>query len=183
MVCPRCKAAVRGELERLGLRPLDVSLGEVTIGEEELSKEKTEELSEGLTALGFGLIGDRRSRLVEQIKTFIIDTIHYSDEQPKENYSGLLSRHLHHDYSYLSGLFSEAEGLTIEQYIIHQKIEKVKELLTYNEYSLAQIAAHLDYSSTAHLSAQFKKLTGLTPSQFRKSGAGRKPLDAVGKPE
>jgi AraC family transcriptional regulator len=175
---------VNAELEKLNLHPVNIALGEVVIEEKELSKEQQSSLSNALKAVGFELIDDRKSKLIEQIKNFIINTIHYKDEQPKKKYSELLSQHLHHDYSHLSNLFSQVEGITIEQYIINQKIEKVKELLLYNELSLSQIALQLDYSSTAHLSAQFKKLTGLTPSQFKQMGRqSRKSLDDVGKPE
>ena len=133
--------------------------------EKELQKERERKSSDALKKVGFELIDDSRSKLIEQMKTFIINTVHYGDEQPKKNYSQLLSNHLHHDYSYLSNLFSEVEGITIEQYIINQKIEKVKELLMYDELSLSQIALQLGYSSTAHLSTQFKKLTGFTPNK------------------
>ena len=183
MVCHRCKMVVTTELEKLKLHPVTVALGDVLIKEKQLTKEQLCELSTALKAVGFELLDDRRSKLIEQIKTFIIDTVHYKDEQPKNNYSQLLSQHLHHDYSHLSNLFSEVEGITIEQYIINQKIEKVKELLMYDELSLSQISLQLGYSSTAHLSNQFKKLTGLTPSRFKQMGAhSRKSLDDVGKP-
>jgi AraC-like DNA-binding protein len=182
MVCQRCMMVVRTELEKLDLHPVNVSLGEVFLEEKQLSKDQLEKLSVALHAAGFELIDDKRSRLIEQIKTFIIDIIHYKEEQPQKNFSELISKHLHHDYSYLSNLFSEVEGITIEQYIINQRIEKVKELLVYGELSLSEIAFQLQYSSTAHLSNQFKKLTGFTPSEFRKIGANnRKPLDEVGK--
>lgn len=184
MVCHRCKMVIRTELEKLKLHPVNIALGEVFIEEKTLSKEQLSELSSALKIVGFELIDDRQSKQIEKIKTFIIDAIHYQKEPPLKNYSELLSQHLHHDYSHLSNLFSEVEGITIEQYIINQKIEKVKELLTYNELSLSQIAFQLGYSSTAHLSNQFKKLTGLTPSKFRQMGIkSRKSLDEVGKPE
>ena len=184
MVCHRCRLAVAATLEKLHLKPLHISLGEVRLEEKELDKEQQEQLSEALQAQGFELIDDRRSQLIEQVKTFVIDSIHYRDEPPTKNYSALLSQHLHHDYSYISRLFSEVEGITIEQYIITQKIEKVKELLLYDQLSLSQIAFQLGYSSTAHLSAQFKKLTGLTPSAFRQMGAHKRiSLDEVGKPK
>ena len=184
MVCHRCKMVVRTELEKLNLHPVNIALGEVVIEEKELKKEQQSNLSNSLKAVGFELIDDRRSKLIEKIKTFVIDTVHYKDEQPKKNYSELLSQHLHHDYSHLSNLFSEVEGITIEQYIINQKIEKVKELLMYDELSLSQIALQLGYSSTAHLSAQFKKLTGFTASKFKEMGRqSRKSLDDVGKPK
>lgn len=182
MVCHRCKMVVKAELEKLNLHPVSIALGEVVIEEKELPRAQQEKLSDALKAVGFELIDDRRSKLIEEIKTFIINTIHYGEEQPRKNYSELVAQHLHHNYSYLSNLFSAVEGITIEQYIINQKIEKVKELLIYNEWSLAQIAVQLDYSSTAHLSAQFKKVTGVTPSEFKKRGIqSRKSLDEVGK--
>lgn len=173
--------AVTAEMEKIGLHPLTVDLGEAHVVEDRISKEKLTELSDNLKAVGFELIDDKRSRLIENIKTLIIDAIHYQDEPPRKKFSELISTHLHHDYSYLSNLFSEVEGITIEQYILRQKIEKVKELLIYNENSLSQIASQLGYSSTAHLSGQFKKLTGLTPSAFKLMGINsRKSLDSVG---
>jgi AraC family transcriptional regulator len=181
MVCHRCKMVIKSELERLGLHPLNISLGEVTIAEVEISKVKRDELSTSISAVGFELIDDKRSKIIEQVKTFVINMVHYQDEQPRKKFSELLSQHLHYDYSYISNLFSEVEGITIEQYIINQKIEKVKELLTYDERSLSQIAVDLGYSSTAHLSAQFKKLTGLTTTSFKKLAVkNRKSLDDVG---
>ncbi|RYY22217.1 MAG: AraC family transcriptional regulator [Chitinophagaceae bacterium] len=184
MVCHRCKMVVKTEMEKLDLHPVNVALGEVVIEEKELRKEQLANLSDALKAVGFELIDDRRSKLIEQIKMFIIDSIHYREDQPKKKYSELISQHLHHDYSHLSNLFSQVEGITIEQYILNQKIEKVKELLMYNELSLSQIAFQLGYSSTAHLSAQFKKITGLTPSKFKEMGLqGRKSLDEIGKPK
>jgi AraC-like DNA-binding protein len=173
---------VTAELQKLNLHPVSMALGEVVIEEKALTKEQQHNLAGALKVVGFELIDDRRSKIIEQIKTFIIDTVHYQDEQPKKKYSELLSQHLHHDYSYLSNLFSEVEGITIEQYILNQKIEKVKELLLYNELSLSQIAWQLSYSSTAHLSAQFKKITGLTPSKFKEMGMqSRKSLDDIGR--
>jgi AraC family transcriptional regulator len=181
MVCHRCKLAVTSELKKLDLHPVTVSLGEVLIEEKEVSAEQLKKLSDELKALGFELIDDKRSKLIEQIKTFVIDSIHYKNEQTQNNYSELISKHLHHDYSYLSNLFSEVEGITIQQFILTQKIEKVKELLMYGDLSLSQIALELGYSSTAHLSHQFKKLTGLTASQFKQMGVkGRQSLDDVG---
>jgi AraC-like DNA-binding protein len=182
MVCPRCKLAVKEALEKLDLHPVSISLGEVIIEEKKLSSQQEKELSNVLKTVGFEIMNDRQSKLLEQIKTLIIDTIHYKEEQTNRKFSGLISQHLHHDYSYLSKLFSEVEGITIEQYIIQQKIEKVKELLIYNELTLSQIALNMDYSSTAHLSSQFKKLTGFTPTQFKKIGVKeRKPLNEVGR--
>jgi AraC family transcriptional regulator len=166
---------VQSELEKSDLHPVNISLGEALIEEKEVSTEQLKKLSERLNAVGFELIDE---------KTFIIDTVHYNDEQPKTNYSSLLSQHLQRDYSYLSNLFSQAEGITIEQYIINHKIEKVKELLLYDELSLSQIALQMGYSSTAHLSAKFKKVTGLTASKFKEMGMqSRKALDELGKPK
>lgn len=184
MVCHRCKMVVHAELEKLQLHPVNIALGEVVIEEKNLTKEQVSSLSDALKSAGFELIDDRRSRLIEQIKTFIIDKVHYNKEPQQKKFSGLLSQHLHHDYSYLSNLFSQVEGITIEQYIINQKIEKVKELLTYDELSLSQIAFQLGYSSTSHLSSQFKKLTGLTASQFKQlSVKNRRSLDEAGNPK
>jgi AraC family transcriptional regulator len=184
MVCHRCKMVVNTELQKLNLHPVNISLGEVVIEEKELNQDQQSKLFHALKGVGFELMDDKRSKLIEQIKTFVIDTVHYKEGRPKKNYSELLSQHLHHDYSHLSNLFSEVEGITIEQYIISQKIEKVKELLMYDELSLSQIALQLGYSSTAHLSNQFKKITGLTPSKFRQMGMqSRKSLDDVGKPK
>lgn len=184
MVCHRCKMVVEAELKKLGLHPVSVTLGEVVIEENSLSTEEQNNIEKALNSVGFELLDDKRKKLIEQIKKFIIESIHYNEEPPQKNYSELLSRLLHHDYSHLSSLFSTVEGITIEQYIINQKIEKVKELLIYNELSLSQIAFQLGYSSTAHLSSQFKKVTGLTPSAFRQSGKReRKTLDSIGNPE
>lgn len=181
MVCHRCKMVVKAELEKLKLHPVIVELGEVAIEEKQLTKEQLTQLANTLKGVGFELIDDKRSKLIEQIKIFIIDIVHYKEYQRQKNYSELISMHLHHDYSYLSNLFSQVEGITIEQYIINQRIEKVKELLMYGELSLTQIAFELGYSSTAHLSNQFKKLTGLTPSAFKQIGLeNRRSLDDVG---
>lgn len=180
MVCYRCKMVVKSELEKLGLHPLTIELGEVVIEEKALTKAQQDELADALTAVGFELIDDKRSKLVEQIKTLIINILHYQDELPRKKFSEIISQNLHHDYSYLSNLFSQVEGITIEQFIINQRIEKVKELLIYGELSLSQIAFQLGYSSPAHLSNQFKKLTGLTPSGFKRMGRqDRRPLDKI----
>lgn len=180
MVCYRCKLAVENELKKLNLHPLKIELGEVLIEEADLTKDEYEKLSENLEKLGFELLDDKRKKIIEQIKALIIQTIHYNDKQPEKNYSALIAEKLHHDYSYLSKLFSETEGITIEQFIINQKIEKVKELLTYDEKSLSEIAFETGYSSVAHLSSQFKKITGLTPTLFKQSDIHhRKTLDKV----
>lgn len=180
MVCNRCNMVVETELKRLGYKPISVTLGEVTIVEN-LSEGHKREVSNMLESFGFELIDDKRSRLIEQIKTNIVELIHYSaDDRLKTNLSDYLSEKLHLDYNYMSNIFSEMEGTTIEKYLIAQKIERVKELLVYDELNLSEIAEQLNYSSVAHLSAQFKKTTGLTPSYFKKIGAEkRKPLDEV----
>jgi len=171
--------AVKSELDKLGIEPNDVQLGEVTL-EKELTTQEKEKFSKALVSLGLELIEDKKSRLIEQIKNTIIDLVHHQDNETKTNLSDVLSEKLHHDYNYLSNLFSEVEGTTIEKYFIAQKIEKVKELLVYDELSLSEIAFRLNYSSVAYLSNQFKKVTGLSPSHFKKiREKRRKPLDEV----
>lgn len=168
MVCPRCIMAVSDILNRLDITSLDVRLGEVVLNNE-ISKEQTDLLRIELYKLGFELLDNNQQQLIERIKAIIIDRIHYT---PKHgiNISDILVSELHRDYSYLSKLFSTTEGITIEHFVILQKIERVKELLTYDLQTLSEIADELSYSSVAHLSAQFKKVTGLTPSQFKQQG-------------
>ncbi|MDR1092379.1 MAG: AraC family transcriptional regulator [Prevotella sp.] len=179
MVCDRCKIVVKSELEKLGIIPLHIDLGEVTLTSP-LNDEQKTSIKNRLDSLGFELINDKKSRLIEQIKTTIIELVHYNNNELKVNLSDYLSDKLHHDYNYISNLFSEIEGTTIEKYFIAQKIEKVKELLAYDELTLSEIAFRLNYSSTAHLSNQFKKVTGLTPSHFKTIKSDRrKPLDKV----
>lgn len=179
MVCNRCIMVVETELTKLGLHPQSVALGEVML-DKELSNEEKDAVRVRMEALGFELIDDKKSRLIEQVKNLIVKLIHHSDENLKINLSDYLSQQLHHDYNYISNMFSEVEGTTIEKYFIAQKIEKVKELLVYDELTLSEIADKLSYSSVAHLSSQFKKVTGLTPSHFKQIGANkRKPLDKV----
>ena len=179
MVCNRCIMVVQHELEKLGLDVKSVTLGEVTLGKEPTSKEK-KQIDAALIPLGFEVIDNKKSRIIEKIKNIIIDLVHHQDNNTKTNLSELLSSELHHDYNYLSNLFSEVEGTTIEKYFIAQKIEKVKELLVYDELSLSEIAFRLNYSSVAYLSNQFKKVTGLTPSHFKQIREDkRKPLDQV----
>jgi AraC-like DNA-binding protein len=180
MVCHRCKLAVENELQKLKLHPLKIELGEVIIKEDVLDKKQKLQLKNNLEQLGFELLDDKKHKLIEQIKTLIIQSVHYNKEQPSKNYSDFIAENLHHDYSYLSKLFSETEGITIEQFIINQKIEKVKELLVYDEKTLSEIAFETGYSSVAHLSSQFKKVTGLTPTAFKQSGIHhRKTLDEI----
>ena len=177
MVCERCKTAVLGVLEKQNLKVLNIQLGEVEI-KEELLPGKLKILDDSLRALGFEIIDDRKSQLIEKIKNHIIELIHYNEENIKVNISLYISTHLHYDYNYLSNLFSEVEGITIEKYFIAQKIEKVKELLKYEELNLSQIADKLGYSSVSYLSNQFKKQTGLSPSFYKSlKKNGRKNLD------
>ncbi len=179
MVCNRCIAAVRQEFERLNLPPAALSLGVVTL-EKAPDENQLTQLKKGLAALGFELLDDEKKKLIEKIKNIIIEQVHYNVSDGVHNFSDILTEKLHKDYSYVSGLFSDVEGITIEKYIINQKIEKVKELLVYNQLSLSEIAFQLGYSSVSHLSSQFKKVTGLTPSYFKTSGGlRRKPLDEV----
>lgn len=166
MVSLRCKLIVKSELEKMKLHFVIVELGEVVITEK-LSVNKQQQLKTALLKFGLELMEDKKSILIEKIKNIIIEMIHYSDEQPLINFSNYLSEKLNYDYNYISTLFSEVKGTTIEHYIIAHKIERAKELLLYNELSLTDIAYKLHYSSVAHLSNQFKKVTGLTPSFFK----------------
>ncbi|RYZ46109.1 MAG: AraC family transcriptional regulator [Sphingobacteriales bacterium] len=167
MVTLRCIMVVRDELERLGFPHADVRLGEAVIAEV-ISEEQLEQLRIALKKSGLDIYDDMKSRLVERIKRLVIEQIHYAEEPLKENFSSFLARTLHYDYNYLSNLFVANQGQTLEHYIIHNKIEKVKELLVYEELTVAEIALRMNYSSAAHLSAQFKKVTGFTASHFKK---------------
>jgi AraC family transcriptional regulator len=175
--------AVQHIIDKVGLHAEKVTLGEVLVREDNLPVSTIANLDNELQTLGFERIDDRRSRIIEGIKKKIINLIHHRDRvSMKHNWSDVLAEELNHEYNYLSNLFSSVEGITIEQYIIRQKIERSKELLFYDELTLSEIADKLGYSSVAHLSAQFKKVTGLTPSELKKSHAinnSRKPLDAV----
>jgi AraC-like DNA-binding protein len=177
MVCQRCIMSVQELLKQLNIPYSDVLLGEVITGE--LPQDKREQLATGLKKLGFELIENRINKLVEKIKKHVLSYLNgISDHRLK--LSTHITQHLHYDYSYLSDIFSSIEGVTIEQFFILQRIEKVKELLVYEELSLADIAWETGFSSTAHLSAQFKKVTGLTPSHFKKIGAAkRKAIDGI----
>jgi AraC-like DNA-binding protein len=160
--------ALKQLLKELSISYYHIELGAIIL-KEKLSKEKLAELSAGLNTLGLGLIDDRKSRIIEKIKTTIINLMHEDDdEKPNRNISSILSLKLNYDYNYLSNLFSESEGITIEKFVIAQRIDRVKELLVYDELTLSEIAYKLGYTSTAHLSNQFKKITGLTPSYFKK---------------
>ena len=166
MVCSRCNMVVKAELENKGLHPISVNLGEVEI-EEELSKEALHQLDKKLRTFGFELIDDKKSQTIEKIKNAIVTLVHHSDYEIKTNLSEYISSQIHQDYNYLSNLFSEVEGTTIEKYFITQRIERAKELIVYDELSLSEIASKLGYSSVAYLSNQFKKVTGFTPSYFK----------------
>lgn len=179
MVCNRCIMVVQNELDKFGLAVKNIKLGEVTL-EKELTSEEKKKVADAMVPLGFEVIDDKKSRIIEKIKNVIIDLVHHQDNDTKNNLSDVLSNRLHHDYNYLSNLFSEVEGTTIEKYFIAQKIEKVKELLVYDELSLSEIAFRLNYSSVPYLSNQFKKVTGLTPSHFKQIRVDkRKSLDEV----
>ncbi len=158
--------AVKSALENLGLHHVKVELGEVEVMEN-VSSDQRDKLKTELLKSGLELMEDQRAVLIERIKNFIVEMVHNSDEDPKTNFSDYLSKKLKHDYSYLANLFSEVTGVTIEYYIITHKIERVKELLIYDELSLTEISYKLNYSSVAHLSNQFKKVTGLTPTFFK----------------
>jgi AraC family transcriptional regulator len=179
MVCNRCVKSVVGVLQGLGIAYQSVLLGEILLAQE-ITAGQQEALRKALAEEGFELIDDKKTRVIEQIKRLIIKRVNSELDETTDNLSHYLSAHLHLDYPYLSTLFSSVEGTTIEKYYIAQKIEKAKELLVYGELSLSEIAYRLGYSSVQHLSNQFKKVTGLTPSHFKLVGAEkRKPLDKV----
>ncbi|WP_245583375.1 helix-turn-helix domain-containing protein [Salinimicrobium terrae] len=170
---------VKSELEKFGLHPLTVELGMAEV-ERELSAEEKKLLNERFVRLGFELIDDKKTRLIESIKTAVVELIRNPNYLPKMTFSEYLSEKFHHDYSALSKLFSEVQGMTIEQYVIIQKIERVKELLVYDELSLSEIAFQLNYSSVSYLSKQFKKVTGLTPTHFKQVKENKRiPLDKL----
>lgn len=173
MVCPRCIAAVRKSLEELEIPVDSIELGKVQLATS-LSSEQKSILSKSLENQGFELLESKNAALISQIKSLIIEQIHHSDQNLGENFSTFLSEKLQHEYTSLSRLFSQVEGITIERFITRQKIERVKELLFYNQLNLSQIAFDLSYSSVAHLSAQFKKETGMTPSEFKKNHPGKR---------
>ena len=166
MVSIRCKMIVKEELKNLGLHFVNLTLGEVEVMED-MKDTKRELLKTALLKSGLELMEDKKAMLIEKIKNIIVEMIHYEEDLPKVNFSEYLSEKMNYDYTYLANLFSETEGTTIEHFIILHKIERVKELILYNELNLTQIAEKLHYSSVAHLSNQFKKITGLTPSFFK----------------
>lgn len=167
MVCPRCIDVVKDICEELNIPIKHIQLGKIE-STSELNDSLKSKLSESLTERGFELLQDKKQKIIEQIKTIIVTQVHYPKEQLTTNFSVYLSEKLHQEYSSLSRLFSSVEGITIERFVLRQKIERVKELLFYKEYTLSEIAFQMDYSSIAHLSAQFKKETGMSPSEFKK---------------
>ena len=166
MVCIRCQMVVKSELEKLGLHYTYVNIGEADIVENALP-EQLEQLNEGLKKLGLVLMDDKKSILIEKIKSVIIELVHFTEDQIKVNLSDFLCEKLDYDYTYLSNQFSEMNGVTIEKFYLTHKIERVKELIVYGDLNLSEIAWNMHYSSVAHLSNQFKKFTGMTPTQFK----------------
>ncbi|SFZ94770.1 AraC-type DNA-binding protein [Flaviramulus basaltis] len=179
MVCPRCISAVSNILQGLEIPYSSIKLGEVELTSS-LNMETKNAFSKALQDSGFSLIDDRKSQLIEQMKTLVVDKIHHSLDELDIKWADYISQNLHLDYKYLSSLFSSVESITFEQYIINQKIERVKELIIYDELNLSEIAFKLNYSSVAYLSSQFKKVTGMTPTKFKKStNKNRKHLDGI----
>ncbi len=180
MVSLRCKMLVKEELKKLGLHFIVVDLGEIELMET-ISPEIRELLKSALLTSGLELMEDKRAILIERIKNVITEMIHFADELPIINYSDFISEKLQYDYTYLSNIFSEVKGITIQQYIIIHKIERVKELILYDELNLTEISYKLNYSSVAHLSNQFKKVTGLSPSHFKQLKDKRRiPIEDIG---
>ena len=179
MVSNRCKMAVKEVLKKLQLHFIVVDLGEVEIMEN-ISEEQREQLKIALLDIGLELMDDKRAILIEKIKNIIIEMIHYKDEELKINFSDFLSEKLNYDYTYLANLFSEVQGTTVAQFIISHKIERIKELIIYDELNITEIAWKMNYSSVAHLSNQFKKITGLTPSHFKQLKEKRRsPIEEI----
>ncbi|MDX2001831.1 MAG: AraC family transcriptional regulator [Chitinophagales bacterium] len=179
MVCDRCKMVVKAQLEDLNLHPLSVDLGIIELQENELSHEQLSAAKQRLENVGFELLEDRKGQIIEAIKTTVINMVRQSNDEIKLKLSEHIAGQLNYDYHYLSGLFSESESITIEQFAIQQRIERVKELLTYDELTLSEIAYKLGYSSVAALSGQFKKVMKVTPSDWKAGNTARKPLDKV----
>src|SRR5665647_1524954 len=180
MVSTRCKIAVKEELKKLGLHFIFVDLGKVEIMENisELQKKK---LKTALLRLGLDLMDDKRTELIEKIKSSVIQMVHYSEETVKVNFSVFLSEKLNYDYTYLSNLFSEVQGTTLEHFIISHKVERIKELILYEELNITEIARMMNYSSVAYLSNQFKKITGYSPSYFKQlNDKRRSPIEEIG---
>jgi len=180
MVSNRCKLAVKEELKKLGLHFTPIELGEVEIMEV-LTIDQRAQLKLGLANSGLELMDDKRAMLIEKIKNAIVEMVHYKEDMIKVNFSTFLSEKLNYDYTYLANLFSEVQGTTIEQFMIAHKIERIKELIIYDELNITEIAWKLHYSSVAHLSNQFKKMTGLSPSHFKQlKNKRRSPIEEIG---
>jgi len=175
MVCIRCKMVVKEELRKLGLHYTVVDLGEANILEN-ITTEQHDQFKTALLKSGLELMDDKKSVLIQKIKNIIVELVHYSEEPLVLKFSEYLSQKLNHDYTYLANLFSEVQGTTIEKYLIAHKIERVKELLIYDELNLTEIAYQMHYSSVAHLSTQIKKVTGLTPSYFKQLKSKRRTM-------
>jgi AraC family transcriptional regulator len=180
MVCDRCKAAVTRVLEDHNIPVKRVELGEVEL-QKDLQKEQIDALRGALRQLGFDLVDDREAAMIAKIKAAIVQMVHYNGNSPRSKLSDHLSASLNKEYSSLASLFSQVEGITIEHYFLLQRLERVKELIKYGELTMSEIAYQTGFSSVAHLSAQFKKLTGMTPTAFKELGGGRLPLDRVGR--
>lgn len=180
MVSNRCKMAVKEELKKLGLHFILVDLGEIDIMEN-ISSGQREQLKNGLLSSGLELMDDKRAILIEKIKNIIVEMVHHSDEIVKVNFSDYLCSKLKYDYTYLANLFSEVQGVTIEQFIISHKVERIKELIIYGELNISEIAWKMNYSSVSHLSNQFKKVTGLSPYHFKQlKDKRRRPIEEIG---
>lgn len=180
MVSARCKIAVKEELKKLGLHFVMVDLGEVEIMED-ISPEQRTQLKTALHISGLELMDDKKAILIEKIRNAVIEMVHHSDGESNENFSDYLSRKLEHNYTYLANLFSEVQGTTIEQFMIAHKVERIKELIIYDELNITEIAWKMNYSSVAHLSNQFKKITGLSPSHFKQlKNKRRTPIEDIG---
>jgi AraC-like DNA-binding protein len=180
MVSARCKMAVKEELRKLGLHFIVVDLGEVDIMEN-ISLEQREQLRTALHNSGLELMDDKKAILIEKIKNTVIEVVHHSDGENNVNFSDYLSTKLGHNYTYLANMFSEVQGTTIEQFMIAHKVERIKELIIYDELNITEIAWKMNYSSVAHLSNQFKKMTGLTPSHFKQlKDKKRTPIEEIG---
>lgn len=180
MVSARCKTAVKDALRHLGFHFVLVDLGEVDVMEQ-LTPEQLAELQKELKKSGLELMDNKRAILIEKIKNAVVEMVHHSDEIVKVNFSDYLEKKLNHDYTYLANLFSETQGTTIEQFVISHKVERIKELIIYGELNITEIAWKMNYSSVAHLSNQFKKVTGLSPTHFRNlKDKRRRPIEEVG---
>ena len=180
MVSQRCKMAVKEELHKFGICYANIELGEVEVFDN-ITQEQREALKISLYNCGLELMDDKRTILIEKVKNLITEMIHHHDELPKINYSDFISERIHHNYAYLSNIFLQVKGVTIQQFIITHKVERIKELISYGELNMTEIAWKMNYSSVAHLSNQFKKITGFSPSHFKQSqDTQRSPIEEIG---